>query len=957
MDFWARLIGGVGSASSKQSVANNPQQRLARFKRVYNQLLQTWRGAPSHSADPAITDGLRLCLQRLTSLLQEESRAPAPHLCTSFAASSQIYVTVSKVASTSLNDGVVREALSAFSTLIDSEEEEFLGNDGFARALMALFGKIAGTSAMIVSADTEGEVVELLFGIAAKIRLQPEILPVWFTLQSHGARRVVSNGDGPKFAGVTNKEDFPLFYLLIDYVHHEGRVGDFARTGLLYIIESASNSKDLERWIVKSDLATLMASGLGALYSQLSRKLVISYPEEETPVVLALSDHQDVEKALHAESSASPDFQAHMQTFLSYLMFWQDVLEHCRSYDVKETLLDHFQILFLQQLLYPSLLESSDVDGGSVAVLTYLRHILDSLDHPDLIHLVLHYLLALPDQSFPESPSTTRSPLAERRRKSLDLLARYASLEDKTTPAIFNLVDLILTSMRSKSQQTVTATLKLVSVILRRHHLYAVPTLLRTAHVGPSAPQRTVGAYNKELEALFGLVQDVGTLDGIDESYENYLKDTLKILETHPCSMQLLAIKGHGGSAKKPGGDSILEAGPREAYQHSLSLEDPLLKCLLDTLSTFFTNTVETNFALTEAIVALACCGYMHLEGWLLVDPSKYEYDEDLEESKMERSQHADGSGSLDSFLDPIEEYEKQQICAMQSARREPSWSKEHTPPVFASLQSLVQQLDCFRDEVPAFDRYLAERKEAFQVSDKLNDALASAPLSSQEASPDDTIQMPTPQRMPAIESISQRIFSDGMSRSSSPRGRAQGSKILPIPSPSGRAMRHTRLSSPTSSQESRNRRAFSRSPLRDNLSSTTHTPPHGLPSFGSDNTDFLKRKIAVRPAKTSEVSPAKVHPQTPKEPANGDASNIDGRDDTQEPDVSQLESDVDTEQQQRKHDAADEGKEEDDAEMASTSVSLNHLLTNVIILQEFILELAALVQVRASLFGEVKFL
>jgi len=36
--------------------------------------------------------------------------------------------------------------------------------------------------------------------------------------------------------------------------------------------------------------------------------------------------------------------------------------------------------------------------------------------------------------------------------------------------------------------------------------------------------------------------------------------------------------------------------------------------------------------------------------------------------------------------------------------------------------------------------------------------------------------------------------------------------------------------------------------------------------------------------------------------------------------------------------------------------ISLSHLLTNVIILQEFMLELAAIVQVRASLFDEVAF-
>jgi len=67
------------------------------------------------------------------------------------------------------------------------------------------------------------------------------------------------------------QDDFPLFDLLIDFVHNEAPVGEFARTGLLCIIEAASSSRELEKWIVESDLATLMSSGLGALYSQLSR--------------------------------------------------------------------------------------------------------------------------------------------------------------------------------------------------------------------------------------------------------------------------------------------------------------------------------------------------------------------------------------------------------------------------------------------------------------------------------------------------------------------------------------------------------------------------------------------------------------------------------------------------------------------------------------------------------------
>ena len=62
-----------------------------------------------------------------------------------------------------------------------------------------------------------------------------------------------------------------------------------------------------------------------------------------------------------------------MATFLSYLTFWQDVLNHCRSSNVKQTLLDCFSILFLQQLLNPLLLQSSDtIAGSSLAVLHYM---------------------------------------------------------------------------------------------------------------------------------------------------------------------------------------------------------------------------------------------------------------------------------------------------------------------------------------------------------------------------------------------------------------------------------------------------------------------------------------------------------------------------------------------------------------------------------------------------------
>lgn len=238
-----------------------------------------------------------------------------------------------------------------FATLVESEEEAFVESEAFAASLTNLLVKITGANSIRLGSDTEARVVELAFNITTKIRLEPMILPAWFKSQRAAQHDAGDPDNRDKFEGRTKKQDFPLFYLLVDYIHHEGKVGDFARTGLLYIIEAASNSVDLEQWIVESDLSTLMATGLGALYSQLSGKLVIDYPPHELPPILALSDYQPPTPTLEAVPSTSPEFQAHLDVFLSHLVFWQDVLNHCKSIEVKSTLLEHFQIIFLQQLL------------------------------------------------------------------------------------------------------------------------------------------------------------------------------------------------------------------------------------------------------------------------------------------------------------------------------------------------------------------------------------------------------------------------------------------------------------------------------------------------------------------------------------------------------------------------------------------------------------------------------
>src|SRR5215471_4256280 len=135
-----------------------------------------WRASPGPSEEPASILHARNSLERLTSLLSDESRTPAPHPCHAFAATSQIYVTVTKLALSSRDNGIISTAAIFFNMLIDAEVDEIIDSRMFARALVDLV-----RSARSAGDEGEARLVELLFGVACNLRLYPDILPAWFS--------------------------------------------------------------------------------------------------------------------------------------------------------------------------------------------------------------------------------------------------------------------------------------------------------------------------------------------------------------------------------------------------------------------------------------------------------------------------------------------------------------------------------------------------------------------------------------------------------------------------------------------------------------------------------------------------------------------------------------------------------------------------------------------------------
>jgi hypothetical protein len=861
MDFWSRLIGGSYAPKPNPPQQHyDPRARLARFKKAYTTVQQLCNRPRNLSKETITLEELKKLFNRLSQLIREESRAPAPHLCLQYAASNQIYVTTTRAAIVSHNEGLIHSTITLLATLVDSEEEDFLSSQPFAKSLMRLVTRVVDAGNILLELDTETAILELLFTVAAKIRLQPAILPVWFASSAKPDLDYTNIKKKKGFVGISQKDDFPLCYLLIDRVHHDGRIGDFARTGLLYIFEATGRSVDLENWVVSSDLPTLMASGLGALYSQLSRELSILHPDATLPAVLAMSDYTTTHPRATAESAYSERHKSHMTTFLSYLAFWQDVLDHCRSAEVKQTLLDHFQILFLQQLLYPSILQSSDTDAGSsVAVLTYVTTILAALDYPDLVHNILAYLLAIRDAPTPADmerkserkperrPSEPpRSPTAIKRRQSLMLLTATKDPEDVVEPTLFNLVDLISNSLSSNNSSTVYAALSLASTIIIRQKKYAFGTLLKSHDVSTHGATRTAGAQELELEKYGELALSLHEL-GLDEAYTGLAEDIRMNIEAQ---VPLGQLSSNGG----------VSPDPATVNKYTLRQEDAFMRLVSALLRTFFTNSVDVNLALTQVLISIAACIEIRLDVWFAMDAAQYCFDGAVSDTKK----------SWQSLLDEDEEHD---LSDLQKASRRPAWSDNRAPIVYHVLQALADELATVRQLVPNLDQLISGRKNMLQA----------ASLDAPVPDPHSLSGSPMPTHLhPTSTRPQQRGHSRASSTSSAVRGRKQATDTTTstdhgsAASPAGERAASERNGGTTSKASSHTRKA-SRSIFQP--------PPPEAPS----TTDVLMQKISFDTEKVGEERTA----------------------------------------------------------------SLNHVLTNVVVLQEFVLELVAVLQVRAAVLGE----
>jgi hypothetical protein len=141
-------------------------------------------------------------------------------------------------------------------------------------------------------------------------------------------------------------------------------------------------------------------------------------------------------------------------------------------------------------------------------------------------------------------------------------------------------------------------------------------------------------------------------------------------------------------------------------------------------------------------------------------------------------------------------------------------------------------------------------------------------------------------------------------------------------------------------SASSRSSRAFSSSPLRGAAATGSSTVASQAAAFKEIDKSILARKVGL-PTHKGEPKPVPFpNLKSVTEGSGADNASVAGEREMNDENSSSS--------------SVRAGKEEE--EKKGKLVSVSHVLTNVIVLQEFLLELAALVQVRAGLFGEVRF-
>ncbi|WVW84716.1 hypothetical protein I302_106751 [Kwoniella bestiolae CBS 10118] len=656
--------------------------------------------------------------------------------------------------------------------------------------------------------EIEEDLVGLMCTLASRMVAYPPLLLIFFHdkgwLQPHPSRvstpleRALSpapsahtgiSGPSSKITTIHHFE-FLLFSYLLRFVHREGQIGDPARAGLLFLFDIAFlppseifsgspnlNDKEgsdplqdardaLGEFILDGDFAEVMAAGLGAIYSLLPSKLHVPSLAEIAEQEREMGGSNSGGMYLGAgrelpdreiPSSTDQEVRDQLDLILKLFGFLQDIIHRCTSAirhthndqdcheistthmlgnAISEATLDAIQSSFLDNVLYPSVLECSSHDGSSVAVLTYLDVLLSNLDDGPLLNRLLAFLM--------DTGSSELGHTAQDRKKNKRKTGAMGFIDQPIYTADyfadegrFTLKDLIFDNLHSSEPTSSTAALRLLRTLLGDHCGQSVkgllsvvrdpaatalakrpiPSPLDTMDTFLPVPVNSTDVHLQEVELYSSLVTRLDpSLSSAEMAagYAVYLTDMTALIEADSCFRSAQIPTTFLGETEK----NILRLEmTEEPIQHRLNPSDPLIKNILSTFSKFLANTPDQNVAMTGVVSAIALCPNRSLAGWLL-----YDIKPESDPWKAKSTRPKDSLSDYDSDSDDSD-YD---IDRPLQPGSDPFSTRSSVPlpAIYQISREIIKTISSYRSSVEPFERLLAERRQGLLFADHLDEAM-----------------------------------------------------------------------------------------------------------------------------------------------------------------------------------------------------------------------------------------
>jgi hypothetical protein len=509
MNIFSQFANQVFNSGQRKSTSNTTVL-LSKFHKNWSYIQQTLNAKSTtalyHTDIPA-------CLRSLVDTLVEEeahTELGSTGLCMEYLLKHNILQILCNMSENDTPSGILNDTIKFFSSLIDNLNDKFMVHLNVHRPTLQLLNLCISDEQICQKYDDE--LVELGFAICTRIASFPELLTIFFNDADRNSKSfsfenlkfskerlnepppvqaTLSPSPAPLMK-LPDESDFLLFNFLVKFIHNEGKSGDYARTGLLLIMELKNSS--IFKYIVNySDLSEQLAISLQALFAQLPKTI-----EEKHDITLSLTGNFYIRKEssidkgksqsatnlkreksntnLKSEKSATnlaalgstPSIASNVNNavplphelvlFLSILDFCQNAIIKSESSMISQSICEALKTKFLLKILVPSFLHSSENDGTLILISFYTFHMLKILHEDNLSHLFITSLLG--------EISLDRDGDADNEtEKPRDLL--YKSLQ------MF-----LISKLESKDKNVVLITSRLLSSMINLHYAHSLPQFI-----------------------------------------------------------------------------------------------------------------------------------------------------------------------------------------------------------------------------------------------------------------------------------------------------------------------------------------------------------------------------------------------------------------------------------------------------------------------------------------------